>query len=80
MFYFNLYFLKGLLLVGNKFLMSVIKKEKKSLHFSNSVSLSVSYLLKDKSIPLGEIFLLSAQEEKAFLTTFSFPYWFEGKI
>lgn len=49
----------------------VIKKEKKILHFSNSVSLSVSYLLKGKSIPLGEIFLLSVPEEKAFLTTLS---------
>lgn len=57
----------------------VIKKEKKKFfHFSNSVNLSVSYLLKGRGILLGEIFSLSAQEEKAehiyvraFLTTLS---------
>lgn len=41
------------------------KKKKKILHFSNSVNLPVSYLLKGKGILQGEIFLLSAQEEKA---------------
>lgn len=42
----------------------LIKKKKKILPLHNRVSLSVSYLLKGKSILLGEIFLLSAQEEK----------------
>lgn len=42
----------------------LLKKKKKIFHFSNTASLSVSYLLKGKSILLGEIFLLSAQEEK----------------
>lgn len=43
----------------------LLKRKKKFFHFSNSVNLSVSYLLKGKGIPLGEIFLLGAQEEKA---------------
>lgn len=43
----------------------VIKKKKKIFHFSNSVNLSVSYLLKGRGILPGEIFSLGAQEEKA---------------
>lgn len=53
------------MLVSMPIIEGVIKKEKKIFHFSSSVNLSVSYLLKGKGILQGEIFLLSAQKEKA---------------
>lgn len=53
--------------------MKVLLKKKKVFHFSSSVNLSVSYLVKGKGILLGEIFLLHAQEQKAeHMSEFSF--------